>query len=104
LVIRRSEIFSDSYNQLSAKTPLELKGKLQVVFKEEEGYDAGGVSREWYLKLSQAIFDQNYALFIPASTGNVFQPSPQSYVNPDHLNFFKFVGRVIGKALNDGYL
>ena len=24
-----------------------------------------------------------------------------SYVNPDHLSFFKFIGRVVGKALYD---
>lgn len=84
MVIRRKDIFSDSYNQLSAKTPMELKGKLQIQFKDEEGYDAGGVSREWFLNLSQTIFDRNYALFIPSSNGNTFQPSPQSYVNPDH--------------------
>jgi E3 ubiquitin-protein ligase HUWE1 len=27
-----------------------------------------------------------------------------SSVNPDHLSFFKFVGRVIGKAVYDGRL
>jgi len=28
----------------------------------------------------------------------------QSHINPDHLNFFKFIGRVIGKALYDNEL
>jgi E3 ubiquitin-protein ligase HUWE1 len=36
--------------------------------------------------------------------GQMFQPSSKSFVNPDHLRFFKFIGRVIGKALYDGYL
>jgi E3 ubiquitin-protein ligase HUWE1 len=34
----------------------------------------------------------------------MYQPSPKSYVNPNHLQFFKFIGRVVGKALHDGYL
>lgn len=30
-------------------------------------------------------------------------PNPLSSVNPDHLSFFKFIGRVIGKAIYDGH-
>eukprot|EP00971_Amphidinium_carterae_P085579 1693536-Amphidinium_carterae.1 len=32
-----------------------------------------------------------------------FHPSKTSYVNPDHLYFFQFIGRIIGKALFDGH-
>ncbi|KAJ1407596.1 hypothetical protein B484DRAFT_337177 [Ochromonadaceae sp. CCMP2298] len=65
--------------------------------------DAGGLTREWYSVLAREIFNPNYALFTsPASV--TFQPNPQSFVNPDHLSYFKFVGRVIGKAICDGQL
>lgn len=50
------------------------------------------------------MFNPNYALFIPSSTGSTYQPYSKSYVNGDHLNFFKFIGRVMGKALHDGFL
>jgi len=50
------------------------------------------------------MFDPNYALFKSGSTGNTFHPSPQSYINSLHLKYFKFIGRIIGKALYDGYL
>jgi E3 ubiquitin-protein ligase HUWE1 len=68
----------------------------------EEGLDAGGLTKEFYLVLSRAIFNPNYALF-KASSGNanVFQPNRFSYINSDHLLFFKFVGRFVGKALLD---
>jgi E3 ubiquitin-protein ligase HUWE1 len=33
-----------------------------------------------------------------------FQPSQYSHINPDHLEYFKFVGRIIGKAICDGHL
>mmetsp|Transcript_23998 Transcript_23998/g.23750 ORF Transcript_23998/g.23750 Transcript_23998/m.23750 type:complete len:303 (+) Transcript_23998:1891-2799(+) len=49
------------------------------------------------------MFNPNYALFIPSANGVLFQPNPLSYVNAEHLQFFKFVGRIIGKALCDGY-
>ena len=60
--------------------------------------DAGGVSREWFNLLSKEIFDPGYALFIPSANGGTYQPSPHSYINPDHIRYFKFVGRVIGKV------
>ena len=34
----------------------------------------------------------------------MFQPSNKSKVNPDHLKFFKFIGRVVAKALYDNQL
>lgn len=33
-----------------------------------------------------------------------FQPNPNSGANPEHLEYFRFVGLVIGKALVDGQL
>lgn len=54
--------------------------------------------------LSKEIFNPHYALFTPSSTGSTYQPRPDSYVNSNHLLFFKFIGRIVGKALHDGYL
>ena len=48
------------------------------------------------------MFNQNYALFTKSSINNTYQPSSKSYINTDHLNYFKFIGRVMGKALHDG--
>eukprot|EP01025_Chloroclados_australasicus_P025412 TRINITY_DN25382_c0_g1_i2.p1 TRINITY_DN25382_c0_g1~~TRINITY_DN25382_c0_g1_i2.p1 ORF type:complete len:386 (+),score=37.31 TRINITY_DN25382_c0_g1_i2:150-1160(+) len=86
-----------------------MKGKLMVSFQGEEGIDAGGVSREWYMVMAREMFNPNLALFISTPQGaNTFQPNPNSIVHNDrgisHLDFFKFVGRVVGKALYDGQL
>jgi E3 ubiquitin-protein ligase HUWE1 len=62
--------------------------------------DAGGVTREWYTILSKEMFNINYALF-NTTYSNVFQPNQQSYINPDHLAYFKFIGRILGKAICD---
>lgn len=55
-----------------------------------------------YSILARDIFNQNYALFIAAADGATFQPNPVSHVNSDHLVYFKFVGRIVGKAIADG--
>ena len=78
-------------------------GKLSIRFHGEEGVDAGGVSREWFQVLARGMFNPDYALFIPvASDRTTFHPNRLSGVNQEHLMFFKFIGRIIGKALYEG--
>nr|XP_019010464.1 uncharacterized protein I206_04933 [Kwoniella pini CBS 10737]OCF49245.1 hypothetical protein I206_04933 [Kwoniella pini CBS 10737] len=106
LNIRRQYVFEDSFHALQRRTGDEIKyGKLSVKFYNEDGVDAGGVTREWYSVLAQQIFDPNFALFEPcAADQQTYQPNKASSVNGDHLAYFKFVGRVIGKAVYDGRL
>src|SRR5690606_23232987 len=80
ITVRRNEIFLDSFNQIMNKPSNLLKGKLQIEFQGEEGNDAGGLTREWYLSLSKEIFNPNYALFQTSATGETFQPNPHSGV------------------------
>jgi E3 ubiquitin-protein ligase HUWE1 len=104
LSVRREQVFHDSFKSLYFKSGDEMKfGKLSIRFHGEEGVDAGGVTREWFQVLSRQMFDPGYALFIPVSSDRTtFHPNHMSGVNPEHLSFFKFIGRVIGKALYEG--
>lgn len=103
--VRRDRVFDDSYQQLRLRTPNEMKGRLHVQFTGEEGVDAGGVTREWYIILARQIFDPNYVLFTrSAAKSATYQPDKRSYINREHLENFRFVGRIIGKAIYDGQL
>ncbi|KAK0549071.1 E3 ubiquitin-protein ligase tom1 [Tilletia horrida] len=106
LNIRRSEVFGDSQKFFSRYTGPEIKhGRLNVRFLGEEGIDAGGVTREWFSVLARAMFNPDYALFTPcAADRTTYQPNRLSFVDSHHLIYFKFVGRVIGKAIYDGRL
>lgn len=104
ITVRRSHIFEDSFNNLRYKSADEMRRRLSVSFHNEEGVDAGGLTREWYNVLAREIFNANYALFLSTGDGVTFQPNPHSSVNTEHLFYFKFVGRVIGKAISDGFL
>ncbi|ODN73426.1 hypothetical protein L202_07951 [Cryptococcus amylolentus CBS 6039] len=106
LNVRRQYVFEDSFSALQRWSGEELKyGKLSVKFRQEDGVDAGGVTREWYSVLAQQIFDPNFALFEPcAADQQTYQPNKMSWINDVHLSYFKFVGRVIGKAVYDGRL
>ena len=104
LSVRRDQVFHDSFRSLSFKSGDEIKyGKLSIRFHGEEGVDAGGVTREWFQVLSRQMFNPDYALFIPvASDRTTFHPNKLSKINEEHLSFFKFIGRIIGKALYEG--
>ena len=104
LSVRREQVFHDSFRSLYFKNGDEMKyGKINVKFHGEEGVDAGGVTREWFQVLTRQMFDPNYALFIPVSSDRTtFHPNKASAVNEEHLMFFKFIGRIIGKALYEG--
>lgn len=106
LNVRRARVFEDSFHAFQHKTGDQIKyGKLSVRFYGEEGVDAGGLTREWFQILARQMFDPNYALFEPcAADRQTYQPNRASAINPDHLSYFKFVGRVIGKAIYDGRL
>lgn len=106
LQVRREHVFHDSFRSLYYKKAEELKfGKLNIRFQGEEGVDAGGVTREWFQVLSRQMFDPNYVLFEPVSSDRTtFHPNKLSPINDEHLPFFKFIGRIIGKALYEGRL
>jgi len=106
LNVRRARVFEDSFLYLQRKTGEQIKyGKLSVRFYDEEGVDAGGLTREWFQILARQMFNPNYALFQPCAADKLtYQPNKASWVNPEHLSFFKFVGRVIGKAIYDSRL
>ncbi|OAA54878.1 HECT protein [Cordyceps fumosorosea ARSEF 2679] len=116
LKVRRESVYRDSFANLYYKDKDEIKyGKLNIRFDGEEGVDAGGVTREWFQVLARQMFDPNNALFIPVSSDRTtFHPNKLSKW---HLNdgtdgngestdsiHFKFIGRIIGKALYEGRL
>lgn len=106
LSVRRDRVFEDSLAFFeSLKTSDALRRKLSISFQGEDGVDAGGLTREWYTVLAREMFNPNYALFTATSDGVTFQPNTNSaVVHTFHLIYFKFVGRIIGKAICDGQL
>jgi len=104
LNLRRKHVFDDSFHAFVHRNAEELRGRLQITFAEEEGVDAGGLSREFFAILAKEMFNPNYALFMSTEDGCTFQPNPNSTINPDDKRYFKFVGRIVGKAVSDGFL
>ena len=105
LNVRRDHMFTDSYAQLKVKKPEEVRGKLTIRFVGEEGIDAGGLKREWFTLLSREMFNPNFMLFKLAANGSTYMPNSESGMfETEHLEIFKFIGRVIAKAIYDGFM
>merc|ERR1740123_2616638 len=103
--VRRDTVFEESYRELYRRSAEEWKNRFYIVFEGEEGQDAGGLLREWYVIISREIFNPNYALFKTSSGDRVtYTINDFSHINSNHLCYFKFVGRVIAKAIYDNKL
>ncbi|TKR96458.1 hypothetical protein L596_010472 [Steinernema carpocapsae] len=101
--VSRNNLFEDSFQEIMRKNAVDLRRRLYIQFKGEEGLDYGGVAREWFFLLSHEVLNPMYCLFMYAGTSNYsLQINPASFVNPDHLKYFEFIGRFIAMALFHG--
>lgn len=108
VTIRRSHIAQDGFARLN---PLgaELKKPLEIIFvdqwgNKEPGIDGGGLFKEFLTSLVREAFDTNRGLWLASDTQELY-PNPHSYaVKQEQLEWYAFLGRVIGKALYEGIL
>ncbi|KAF3703324.1 E3 ubiquitin-protein ligase HECW2 [Channa argus] len=106
LLIRREHLLEGTFNQVMACSRKELqRNKLYVTFVGEEGLDYSGPSREFFFLLSQELFNPYYGLFeYSANDTYTVQISPMSAFVENHLEWFRFSGRILGLALIHQYL
>ena len=98
--VRRASIFEDAFQEVMRYPASELKKRLMIKFQGEDGLDYGGLSREFFFLLSHEMFNPQFCLFEYSAHDNyTLQINPKSSINPEHLNYFKFIGRVVGLAI-----
>ncbi|KAF7105419.1 hypothetical protein CFC21_106234 [Triticum aestivum] len=77
----------------------ELHSGLFIEFKNEKA-TGRGVLREWFCMVSQALFSPQQVLFLPCPNDQRrFYLNGTSAMDPLHLEYFIFSGRLIGLAL-----
>eukprot|EP01134_Creolimax_fragrantissima_P001928 CFRG1928T1 len=105
ITVSRNSVFEDSFREVMRYTPDQLRKRLWIKFEGEDGLDYGGLAREWFYLLSHSAFSPYYGLFeYAASDIYTLQISPNSGINPDHLQYFEFIGRIVGMAVFHGKL
>ncbi|PON33059.1 Ubiquitin [Parasponia andersonii] len=99
MLIDRSQLLAESFEYIARADPESLHRGLFMEFKNEEA-TGPGVLREWFFLVCQAIFNPENALFVACPNDpRRFYPNPASKVDPMHLDYFAFAGRVIALAL-----
>uniref|UniRef100_A0A674CGW2 HECT-type E3 ubiquitin transferase n=1 Tax=Salmo trutta TaxID=8032 RepID=A0A674CGW2_SALTR len=106
LIVRRDHLLEGTFNQVMAYSRKELqRNKLYITFIGEEGLDYSGPSREFFFLLSQELFNPYYGLFeYSANDTYTVQISPMSAFVENHLEWFRFSGRILGLVLIHQYL
>ncbi|BBM97696.1 hypothetical protein MPTK1_1g07640 [Marchantia polymorpha subsp. ruderalis] len=99
MVVHRSQLLTESFEALAYAEPDVLQGGISVEFATEEA-TGPGVLREWFSMICREIFNPQNALFLPCPNDRRrYFPNPASGVNPGHLTYFRFCGRVLALAL-----
>ncbi|OJJ86528.1 HECT-type E3 ubiquitin-protein ligase [Aspergillus glaucus CBS 516.65] len=99
LKVRRDCLVEDSLRSVSEvvwSAQEEVKKGLRIEFIGEEGVDAGGLRKEWFLLLVREVFDPNHGLFI------YDEDSKYCYFNPccfESSEQFFLVGVLLGLAI-----
>ncbi|KAJ0408492.1 hypothetical protein P43SY_006422 [Pythium insidiosum] len=105
--IHREHLLKQSMQLFLTAPPLSLRRHLRVDFMAEPGQDGGGILREWLQLVCHELFAESLGLFVQTSTS----AEPRYWINRNaartcrsHLEMFNFAGRLVGKALLDGFV
>ena len=97
-------------NELSNRLTEMLGGIIRVQFinaqgLEEAGVDGGGLFKDFLNDLISESFDPKFGLFVETPERTLY-PNPASAIaaGPRHLEYFYFLGAILGKACYDGIL
>jgi hypothetical protein len=102
-VRRDDQLLSDSFNIIQRISNNNLGcRRFRVYFRGEEGIDAGGLTTEWYSMIMRELVNPHYALFKSAEDDQAtFHINESSFVNPEHLQYFRMTGQLLAKGLYD---
>ena len=99
LRVRRENLVNDTMSQLSRFSKQDLRKPLKVQFVGEEGVDAGGVRKEYFLLMMRQLLDPSFGMFI--------EVDPQTKLLWFNADFFEnhreyeLIGTLFGLAITN---
>jgi hypothetical protein len=103
--VSRATLLSDSIDAIATMTPTQARAAIRVDFAEEQGIDAGGVYREWFLLVNEKIVAPEAGVFVcvdPKDQAFYLNPLSREILGENHLAHFLAAGRLLGRALLEG--
>ena len=107
LALRRDYLLYDSMTSVLSLPKDAFQKTWRFEFIGEAGLDAGGLTREWFQLVTEQLFDPDLGLWVQSEDNQMLMdinPSSEWCCPDDHLRMFRFLGRVMGKAIFDGQL
>lgn len=98
--VRRSHLVQDTISNLLAHQS-ELKRPLKIHFNGEEGRDAGGVAREYFMLLVEELLSARYGMFTYHEDSRVRWFAPQSF---EEDSSFDLCGRILALSMYNSVL
>ena len=108
--VRRGHLLEDGIAGLSDKLTETLGGIIRVQFinqqgLEEAGVDGGGLFKDFLNDLIAEAFDPKFGLFVETPERTLYpNPASELHAGERHLQYFYFLGAILGKACYDGIL
>ncbi|KAF6522205.1 hypothetical protein HZS61_013733 [Fusarium oxysporum f. sp. conglutinans] len=99
LTVRRDCLVDDSLKAVSeviGSGSEDIKKGLRITFSGEEGVDAGGLRKEWFLLLAREVFNPDHGLFLYDEDSQYCYFNPNAFETSDQ---FFLVGVVMGLAI-----
>uniref|UniRef100_A0A673MZ16 E3 ubiquitin-protein ligase n=1 Tax=Sinocyclocheilus rhinocerous TaxID=307959 RepID=A0A673MZ16_9TELE len=98
ITVSRQTLFEDSFQQIMNFKPYDLRRRLYIIFRGEEGLDYGGLAREWFFLLSHEVLNPMYCLFEYAGKSNYCLQ-----INPTCCSFLCLQALFHGKFIDTGF-
>ena len=102
LEVDRNNILEDSIDTF---LEMDHQKELKIIFKAEtkdSGQDAGGMEKEWFNLVSEALLDDKEGLFRATETEEIsYTIKESSWGIQDYYKKFDFIGQVLAKAIFD---
>lgn len=98
LEVHRDRLIHDTLRHLMTTEASNYKKPLRVKFVGEEGLDAGGVQKEFFMLLLREILNPDFGMFVEDDESHLvwFRDQPLMYEN---LDFFILIGILCGLAI-----
>lgn len=100
ITIDQQNLLEDTRKVFDNNTIDYLRGKFSLKFLDSPGIDAGGLRKEFFYIVSEAIFDKNKGLFRSVGANDSYL-HPSQFSDNIPLEDFEFVGKFVAKAILD---
>ncbi|KAH9979885.1 hypothetical protein BGW80DRAFT_1271015 [Lactifluus volemus] len=104
--VRRGHVAEDGFDKLG---DANLKEYIEISFidqfgEKEEGIDGGGLFKEFMTELLKEVFDSDRGLWLANKKNECILAANIHDHEAHSLNWYRFIGRILGKALYEGIL